>query len=257
MDLWTKLPSGYDKMPTIEYYKAEKKLSDCAFIIFPGGGYTHYGEQEASGYAKLINTWGIDAFVVRYSLSPMKFPHQLNDARRAVQLVRNKATEYQINPDKIVVIGSSAGGHLAAMLSTFTDKTEVEISDEISKEQFLPNLQVLCYPVIDFTTSEIAHTGSRKVLLDEDFDSKLAEKLSPHLACNEKTPPAFIWHNADDNIVNVNNSVNYAKDLISYKVPVELHIFPYGSHGVGAAANKHCGQWTNLLFKWLKEMKFY
>ena len=242
MDLWTKLPSGYEKMPTIEYYKAEKKLSDCAFIILPGGGYTHYGEQEASGYAKLINTWGIDAFVVRYSLSPMKFPHQLNDARRAVQLVRNKATEYQINPDKIVVIGSSAGGHLASTAVThFMDDTRLDF-------------QILFYPVI--TMKEYTHQGSKKNLLGKEPNEELVNLYSNELQVKSQTPPAFIMHSSDDKVVPVCNSVNYYMALTDKGILSSLHLYPIGGHGWGFGDNFiYKRQWTGELEKWLREIK--
>ena len=257
MDLWSKLPEGYKVMPTIEYYKAEKKMSDAVFIVFPGGGYTHLAEHEGAGYAKLFNTWGVDAFVVKYSVAPALFPAQINDARRAVQYVRKNAAEYGVNPDKIIVVGSSAGGHLASMVSTYKGETVVPEKDELSKVNFLPNYQVLCYPVVDLVDDEIVHNGSRIFLLGENYDKEMAHKLSPQLACDKDTAPAFIWHNADDIGVHVFNSINYAKSLKENGVPVELHIFPYGGHGIGTAANVHSGQWTGLLFNWLKEMKIY
>lgn len=257
VNLWNNLPSGYEIMPTIEYYKAEKKFSDAAFVIFPGGGYSHLAEQEGAGYAKLINTWGADAFVVKYSVEPAMFPSQLNDARRAVQFVRANAAEYEINPEKIVVVGSSAGGHLAAMVSTFKEEVDVPEKDEISKENFLPNYQILCYPVIDFVNEEFVNKGTRRRLIGENFDAELAQKLSPQIACDETAPPAFIWHNADDCAVHIYNGIDYAKSLIGKGVPTELHVFPFGGHGIGTAANCHSGQWTGLLFNWLKEMNIY
>lgn len=257
MDLYLEIPSGYDKMPAIEFYKTERKSSDCVFIIFPGGGYDHLAAQEGEGYAKLLNAWGIDAFVVKYSLCPIRFPAQLNDARRSIQYVRKNAVEYGINPDKIVVMGSSAGGHLASLVSTYKEKTDGVIEDEISKESFLPDFQVLCYPVIDLADEKFASKRTPKALLGEEHDKKLAESLSANMIADVSSPPAFIWHNADDKAVNVINSLVYAKKLKEVNVPVELHVFPYGGHGEGAAANLHCGQWTTLLFNWLKEMNIY
>ena len=229
MDLWKSLPEGYEAMPTIEYYKAENKTTDAVFVIFPGGGYSHHSEPEGAGYAKMFNVWGADAFVVKYSVAPSVFPCQLCDAKRAVQIVRANAPQYGINPE----------------------------NDEISKENFLPNYQVLCYPVITLSDDDIVNKGSRRHLIGENYDIDLARKLSPQLVCDEKTPPAFIWHNADDGAVHVFNSINYAKSLREHNVPVELHIFPFGGHGIAAAAEKHSGQWMGLLFNWLKEMNIY
>lgn len=257
MELWNKLSDGQDFMPTIEYYKAEKKYTDAVFVVFPGGGYRYCAIHEGQGYAKMFNTWGVDAFVVQYRVAPNKFPDQLNDARRAVQIIRSKAEEFGINPQKIIAVGSSAGGHLAAMLSTYKDETEMPQIDEISKESFMPNYQVLCYPVIDLVDDRITHQGSKSNLLGEDYDAELVKKLSPNLECDESAPPAFIWHNADDGCVHIYNSLEYIKNLIKHKVPVEYHIFPFGGHGNGVAYNRHSGQWGELLFNWLKEMNIY
>ena len=253
MDLYEKIPSGYDKMPTMDYYKAEKKYSDCVFIIFPGGGYDHLAPHEGVGYAKLLNTWGIDAFVVNYSVAPNRFPAQLNDARRSIQLVRKYASEYEVNPDKVVVMGSSAGGHLASLVSSYKEKTKDSVEDDIQTENFIPNLQVLCYPVIDLLMSNL----TVKNLLGEDYDEATAMALSADIIADDSCPPAFIWHNADDKAAKVLNSIEYAKKLKESGVPTELHIFPYGGHGEGVSANTHSGQWTKLLLNWLKEMKIY
>ncbi len=258
MDLYTTLPDGYDKMPTLEHFKVDEymKYTDCAFLVLPGGGYTHFGNHEGYGYAKMFNSWGANAFVLKYSLAPTHFPAQLNDARKAVQYIRKHAEEYGINPDKIIVVGSSAGGHLAAMLSTYKEEVP-HVVDELSEQNFLPNYQVLCYPVIDLADKVITHQGSADSLLGKDHDIELAKTLSPNLIADETAPPAFIFHNADDAGVSVYNSINYAKALIKHNVPTELHIFPNGGHGIGPACKMHCGQWTTLLFNWLKEMNIY
>lgn len=257
MELWSRMPQGCEIMPEIEYYKAELKFTDAVFVIFPGGGYSRLAQHEGAGYAKLFNVWGADAFVVKYSVAPVRFPAQLNDARRAVQYVRANADKYGVNPKKVIVVGSSAGGHLASMLSTYNGATEYLQNDEICKVDFIPDYQVLCYPVVNLSDDDIAHLGSRTFLLGKDYDKDLAMKLSSDLACDKNTPPAFIWHNQDDSTVNILNSINYAKSLVNCGVPVELHIFPYGQHGVGVATNKHSGQWKELLLNWLKEMKVY
>lgn len=257
VNLYEKIPLGYDVMPTMDYYKAEKKSSNCVFIIFPGGGYDHLASHEGVGYAKLLNTWGIDAFVVNYSLYPKHFPAQLNDARRSIQYVRSRAKEYGIDSNKIVAMGSSAGGHLVSILSTYRGKTEGTFKDEISSENFFPDFQVLCYPVIDLADDKIASKRTPKALLGEEFDKKLAESLSANMIADAFSPPAFIWHNADDKAVNVLNSLEYTKRLKEVNVPTELHVFPYGGHGEGVSVNMHFGQWTTLLFNWLKEMKIY
>ena len=257
MNLWNILPDGYDTMPTIEYYQSEKKITDAVFVVFPGGGYSHLSKHEGEGYAKLFNSWGADAFVVKYSVEPLYFPAQLNDARRAIQFVREHANEYEVAENKVVAVGSSAGGHLAAMLSTYTDITMQPKGCTFSDTNYIPNYQVLCYPVIDLVNDNIVNYGSKINLLGCAVDNDLPFRLSPQLECDKNTPPAFIWHNEDDETVNVFNSLNYAKNLMQKSVPVELHIFPNGGHGIGIAPNMHSGQWTKLMFNWLHEMKFY
>jgi acetyl esterase/lipase len=147
-------------------------------------------------------------------------------------------------------MGSSAGGHLAALVSTYLDPIEGEGRDEIDKEDFLPNGQILCYPVIA-SDERIAHIGSYQNLLGERFGEK--EKFSPELLVCEKTPEAFLWHTAADAAVNVCNSYRYATALREHNVPCEMHIFPEGPHGLGTAPMMpYVSRWTALLIDWLR-----
>ena len=146
-------------------------------------------------------------------------------------------------------MGSSAGGHLTALLCTYFDDIGEE-QDELFKEDFLPNGQILCYPVISSDES-ISHKGSFKNLLGEKYAEK--EKYSPELLVESTTPPAFIWHTAEDNGVPCVNSYRYATALWEQKIPCELHVFPEGAHGLGVAPQlPHVAQWTDLLKNWLK-----
>jgi acetyl esterase/lipase len=131
----------------VEYYEPLKKSSDAAVIIFPGGGYTWLADHEGKGYAQLLNVFGISAFVVRYRVYPNFFPAPLLDARRAIRFVRFHADKFAINKNKILVMGSSAGGHLAALVSTYLEEIG-EPNDVLRQENFLPNGQILCYPLI-------------------------------------------------------------------------------------------------------------
>ena len=210
-DLWnTKAPGAETEIPKIEYYAPDRRTSDAAVVIFPGGGYGCRAPHEGAGYAKMLNSFGISAFVVSYRVSPARFPDELLDARRAVRFVRYKADEFGINKDKIAVMGSSAGGHLAAFVSTFRNVIAGEGIDDIDKENYIPNAQILCYPVISSDES-ISHKGSYMNLLGEKYAER--ENFSPELIADEKTPQAFIWHTADDNVVNVENSYRYATAL--------------------------------------------
>lgn len=233
----------------ISYFRALHRATDAAAVIFPGGGYGGHAAYEGEGYAQLLNTFGMDAFVINYRVSPNRFPLPLLDARRAVRFVRSKAAEFGIAKNKILVMGSSAGGHLAALASTYLDTIEGEGVDEIDNEDFLPNGQILCYPVIS-SDETIYHEGSFKNLLGERFCER--EKFSTErLVCNS-TPRAFIWHTSDDACVNVENSYRYASSLAKHGIPHELHVFQHGGHGQGLCEhNPHTAQWTQVLRKWL------
>ena len=247
----------------IHYYPAKKKGCRGAVIIFPGGGYVSRAVHEGLGYAEYLTETGINAFVVDYRVKPEVFPAPLCDARRAVRFVRYYAEKFGIDPSLISVMGSSAGGHLAALVSTYRNEIEGEGVDEIDKESYLPNAQILCYPVISTVDDIIGHRGSGLNLLGED-NLDFAPNVSPELIADENTPQAFIWHTAEDKSVNVINSYAYASTLRRKNVPVEMHIFPEGPHGLGLAKNNkwvgkcdekimsHVCRWAELLEEWLK-----
>ena len=254
--LWENTPGMCEEIPKISVYKPANKISNMAIIIFAGGAYEFRAEHEGIGYADFLAKNGYTAFVVDYRVAPHKFPLQLLDARRAIRTVRYSAESYGIDKNKIAVMGSSAGGHLAALCSTYFDPVGLENADDIDKEDFIPNYQILCYPVISLFGKGITHFGSGENLLGELLVEK-CEELSPHLIVSDKTPPAFIWHTFSDEIVNVENSLMYAKSLKKHNIPTEMHIFPCGCHGLGLANNAdktscHVAQWKELLLKWLK-----
>ncbi|MBE6694829.1 MAG: alpha/beta hydrolase [Ruminococcaceae bacterium] len=253
-----------DKNSTlIHYYPAKKKGCRGAVIIFPGGGYVSRAVHEGLGYAEYLTENGINAFVVDYRVKPEVFPAPLCDARRAVRFVRYYAEKFGIDPSLVSVMGSSAGGHLAALVSTYRNEIAGEGVDEIDKETYIPNAQILCYPVISTVDDTIWHRGSGLNLLGED-NLDFAPNVSPDLIADEKTPQAFIWHTAEDRSVNVINSYAYASTLRRKNVPVEMHIFPDGGHGLGLGhGNKnadtfpkklqdHLSQWNGLLISYLK-----
>lgn len=247
-DLWQ---NGETKV-AVEYYPPVKKTSDVGVVILPGGAYRGLAEHEGFGYAQMLNMYGITAFVLKYRVAPNCFPSPLSDARRAMRFVRAKAVEFNLNKDKILVMGSSAGGHLAALLCTY--KGEIgEPCDDLYKEPYQPNGQILCYPVI-VCDERFSHKGSYQNLLGEEYENK--EKYSPELLVHEETPPAFIWHTAPDSGVNCINSYRYAEALANKNILCELHVFPEGGHGLGTASElPHVAQWTRLLENWLK--KYY
>ena len=233
----------------IEWYEPQQKKSNGAVIIFPGGAYTHLATHEGKGYAEYLNSIGITAFVVYYHLVPDRFPLQLLDARRAVRFVRANSEKFGVDKDKICAMGSSAGGHLTALLSTYTAKIDGEGVDEIDEYSYLPNGQIVCYPAI-VSDERIAHPGCFRNLLGEENTDWAS--YDPSLLVHEYTPKAFIWHTASDKGVKVLNSYAYATALYEKEIPCEMHIFPYGGHGLGLApSNAHVAQWSSLLKNWL------
>lgn len=255
-NLWIDTPGLCREIPTITEYLPENKKSDMAIIIFPGGGYCMRAEHEGKEYAEFLQQNGYAAFVVNYRVEPHKFPLPLLDARRAIRTIRYNSKKYGIDKNKIAVMGSSAGGHLAALVSTYFEQIDFENIDEIDKEEFIPNYQILCYPVISLFGKGLTHFGSGKCLLGEML-AEQCEELSPNMIVSAKTPPAFIWHTFADSIVNVKNSLIYAESLKNNEIKTELHIFPDGEHGMGLAFGNqpvelHVSQWQKLLLSWLK-----
>ena len=253
IDLWDEIP-GYNggHKPVLEFYPAENKKGNGAIIIFPGGGYSIRAAHEGVGYAEYLTANGIDCFVLQYRVSPDRFPYPLLDARRAVRYVRANAEKYGIDPNKIAVMGSSAGGHLAAFVSTYTDPIDGEGVDALDELDFRPNAQILCYPVIDM----MGHSGSFKNLLGENA-AEICDSYTPSLICDAGTPPVFLWHTSSDPGVNVINSYKYAIRLRELNVPVEMHIYPVGGHGLGLAPNlPYIQNWAPHLVDWLKLMNY-
>ena len=189
---------------------------------------------------------------------PNVFPAPIADGQRAVQTVRYYAERWGIDREKIIVVGSSAGAHLAATLCTYRQFL-AQTDDAIAQENFLPNAQALCYGVLNLAC-EYAHKNSANNLLG-DRVQELAAQLSPDLIADENTPPAFIWHTLEDKIVPVENALEYVKRLKQKGVKAELHIFPDGAHGNGLSMENtkvaaHKRQWLELFITWLSYMHF-
>ena len=255
-DLWqVDIPGKtHREIPRIHYYPTSEKKGRGTILIFAGGGYGARMAYEDADYAKFINQFGIDTFVVDYRITnrvkPGIFPDPVLDARRAVRFVRTNADKFGIDPDKIAVMGSSAGGHLSAAVSTYRMKLDGEGADALDEIDYLPNAQILCYPV----TNIASERGTYVNLLGKEADS-IADQYDPILLADEKTPPAFIWHTAEDEMVNVLGTYSYAKRLKELDVPVEMHVFPFGRHGLalgrGDDGEHHVAIWTELLHRWL------
>ena len=252
VQLWKQTPGMCEEIPVLDIYIPENKTTDIAVVIMPGGGYRGRAPHEGRGYAEFLNEHGIAAFVCQYRVAPHRFPLPLLDARRAIRYVRYFSEKFGISKEKVYIMGSSAGGHLSALTSTYREPIEFEGMDDIDRENPNPNGQILCYPVIKLLGKGIAHLGSGKNLLD-DLQAEMGEELSPDLIADENTPKAFIWHTFNDGAVNVINSLDYAKRLRQMNVPVEMHIYPEGPHGLGLApAYPHVADWAQRLIAWLK-----
>ncbi len=241
-------------IPTIQIYLPEKsKATGTAVIIFPGGGYRinaikHEGWDVAAFFAEN----GIAAFVVKYRLpdsatmtDPAAGP--LQDAQQAISLVRENAKAYGINPNKIGVMGFSAGGHLAATASTLYKYSK-------KPKAVRPDFSILIYPVISFTDS-IGHKGSRENLIGKKPSEENKIRFSNELQVTEKTPPAFLAHAKDDKAVPFSNSVVYADALKKNKVPVEVVLVKKGGHGFGMNNKQSDVQWPPKLLAWMKSIK--
>lgn len=250
--LWENTPGMCEFIPTLDIYLPEEKTCDIAVVIFPGGAYINLAEHEGKGYAEFLNSHGIAAFVCNYRRAPHRFPLPLLDSRRAVRYVRHYSDAFGIDPQKVYVMGSSAGGHLAALTSTYYEPLELEGLDEIDKENFKPDGQILCYPVIALRDEGIAHEGSAKCLLGSRYE-ELSDALTPYKIADSSAPPAFIWHTFDDEGVSAANSILYALRLQQMGVNTTLHMYPHGYHGLGLAHGfPQVCNWSKELLLWLK-----
>ena len=245
--------------PQIEVYLPTKQNStDMAVMIMPGGGYTGLAyDWEGTDMAKWWNSKGVAAFVLKYRLPLSKSLENkewvpLQDAQRAIRVIRSKAKEYNIDPKKIGIMGFSAGGHLASTLGTHYDQSLPFMNDEIDQISARPDFQVLVYPVISMK-EEITHGGSRNNLIGSSPSKELVEIFSNELHVDEETPPTFLLHATDDNAVKVENSLVFYQALKDHRVPVEMHIFPSGGHGFAfGRGNDALEQWTDLLIQWVR-----
>ena len=255
INLWENTPPDYTEgeIPKLTYYPAENKRGCGTVVICPGGGYSHRANHEGEGYAVFLNECGLDAFVLDYRVSPNRFPSPLLDARRAIRYVRANAEKYGIDPERIAIMGSSAGGHLAATASTYREPIAGEGVDSLDNVSPFPNAQILCYPVTNYES----HHGSYNNLLGAEHTEEERLEVTPNLLVSDKTPPAFMWHTFEDASVAIASTYDYAKRLKEHAVPTEFHVYPYGKHGLGLANDStrlvpHVQSWAVLLENWLK-----
>ena len=252
-----------DNYPVIDMERVRPTI-----LICPGGGYGFVTDREGEPIAMQMLAQGFHAAVLRYSVTPTRFPNALAEAACSIAYLRKHAKELAVDPSKIIMVGFSAGGHLAASLGVFWQEEWLTEYTGYTPEQIRPNALILSYPVV--TSGEFAHTGSFKNLLGENAAKELLEYVSVEKKVTNKVPPCFIWHTVGDMSVPVENSLIFASALRRAGVKFELHIFPQGAHGLALATEEtasygkgnfnpklqlrpECAEWIRLAGRFVKE----
>ncbi len=245
--------------PHIEVFlPAKSNAIGTGVVIFPGGGYMMLAyDWEGTDIAKMLNAKGIAAFVVKNRLpdeetSKVRHLSPILDARRAIRLVRHHSDVFNIDKNKVGVMGFSAGGHLASTLSTHYDKNIASLEDAISKEMARPDFSILVYPVISMDSS-FTHQGSKDALLGKNPDQELEDLYSNEKQITKDTPPTILIHSADDFAVPVKNSLVYYEALLKNGVSAEMHLYPSGGHGYSLATkSQHLRSWSDRVLEWIE-----
>jgi len=247
-------------IPTLTPYLPDgTNATGAAMVICPGGGYAHLAAHEGNDYALWLNQHGVAGFVLKYRLGSNGYRHpaMLQDAARAVRLVRARAADWKIDPHRVGIMGSSAGGHLASTLLTHFDPGNPEAKDAVERQSSRPDLGILCYAVISM--GEYTHRGSKANLLGTNPPPELVRLLSNELQVTSNTPPCFIWCTYEDRTVPMENSLIFAQALRKNHVPFDLHVYQKGKHGLGLADKSpfaHPHPWAADCLYWLKEQGF-
>jgi len=241
--------------PRLYPFVVQAKSTTAAVLVIPGGGYQHVSMgHEGIQYASWLNAQGVTAFVLDYRIAPYKYPAETQDGMRALRYVRTHTADYGIDPNRIGVWGSSAGGHLASTLGVHGNDAAPlpERPDAIDQADARPNFMILSYPVIDMQGGAIAHVGSMKNLLGEAPDLQMQQKFSNQLGVNAQTPMTFLFATTGDQTVPVENSLDFYRALERAHIPVELHIYDYSDHGCGLCGGiPELATWPELLRNWL------
>lgn len=246
-------------VPSITVHRpAAEKSSGASVVICPGGGYGHLAmDHEGKQVAAWLNELGVTGVVLKYRLAPRyRHPAMLDDASRALRMVRARAKEWGLDPNRIAILGFSAGGHLASTLGTHFDAGKPDASDPIDRESSRPDRLILAYPVVALATP-FAHGGSRRNLLGDNPPADLVQSLSNETRVSERTPPTFLVHTTEDKAVPPENSLLFALALRKVGVPVELHLFEKGRHGLGLGGGEpEFSAWPGLCEAWLRNQGF-
>ena len=237
-------------VPTLTPYLAPKgRATGAAVIVCPGGGYGRLADHEGRPVAEWLNTIGVTAFVLKYRLGPRyRHPSMLQDAGRAIRTVRARAAEWGLDPERVGILGFSAGGHLASTAGTHFDAGKADAADPVERVSSRPSLMLLVYPVI--TMREKTHAGSRRNLLGESPTPELVALLSNEEQVTKETPPAFVVHTVNDAGVPVENSLMFVSALRGAGVPFELHLYERGPHGFGLGTARGRNPADPILSTW-------
>lgn len=240
--------------PTLDVYlPAAGQATGCGVVICPGGGYTGLAsDHEGKQIARWLNSFGVAGFVLKYRLPPdYRHPIPMQDAQRGLRVVRANAAKWNVNPQRIGVLGFSAGGHLASTVTTHFDGGNPQAADAVERQSCRPDFSVLCYAVICFA-KEYCHSGSRINLLGDTLPADLVRNLSNELQVTADTPPTFLFHSLDDKSVDIRNSIDFFLACKQHGVTAEMHCFPKGGHGYGMGGKGTSeSQWPALCQKWL------
>ena len=239
--------------------KSQSNATGAALVICPGGAYAGLAAHEGNDYALWLNQHGVTCFVLKYRLGShgYHYPAEFQDGTRAVRWVRAHATDYKIDPHRVGIMGSSAGGHLASMVLTHFDAGDTNSPDPVDRQSSRPDIGILCYPVI--TMGEYTHQGSKDNLLGRNPSPELVKYLSSELQVTANTPPCFLWTTFEDKTVPMENTLMFAGALRKNHVPFDLHVYQKGGHGMGLADKPpfaHPHPWAGDCLFWLKAQGF-
>ena len=244
-------------IPTLTPYLPDQtNATGAAMVICPGGAYAGLAPHEGNDYALWLNQHGVTGFVLKYRLgsSGYHYPAEFQDVTRAIRWVRAHAADYKIDPHRIGIMGSSAGGHLSSMVLTHFDSGDTNSPDPVERQSSRPDIGILCYPVI--TMGEFTHRGSRNSLLGTNQSPEMVKYLSSELQVTPNTPPCFLWTTFEDRTVPMENSMMFADALRKNRVPFDLHIYQKGGHGMGLGDRTppfaHPHPWAGDCLFWLK-----
>lgn len=266
-NLWTNGAPGSNgtevgDVPELILTRVESAKPTAGIVILPGGGYGgHAMDHEGHQFAQWFHSLGISSAICTYRLrgkgnqgNGYGHPHPMQDAQRAIQTMRARAEEWNLDPNRIGVIGFSAGGHLCSTVSTHFQDGDPAATDATARVSSRPDFAILCYPVIALDKPH-THKGSQRNLLGKDPDPALIELLSNERQVTERTPPTFLFHTLEDKAVPVQNAIDYFTACQKAGVEVEMHLFPKGRHGLGLAKDTPgASQWPQLCADWMRRI---